>query len=80
MEALFERRRADLETEKLDVDFSRGARLLWRLMCAAKNFADTTEREHIQYSMADNKGTREGMVAGVKHLPKLPERDMDRGE
>ena len=57
-----------LETEKLDVDFSHGARLLFRLTGSARKYAETIELDNVQRSVGENKDTRGGMIAGVKHL------------
>ena len=57
-----------LETEKLDVDFSHGARLLSHLTGSARKNAETIELEQIRRSTGADKDTREGMTAGVKHL------------
>ena len=58
------------ETEKLDVDFSHGARLLSRLTGSARKYAETIELDPIRRSTGVDKDTREGMVAGVKYLLK----------
>ena len=57
-----------LETEKLDVDFSHGARLLSRLTGSARKYAETIELDQIRPSTGADKDTREGMIAGVKYL------------
>ena len=57
-----------LETEKLDVDFFHGARLLSRLTESARKYAGTIELDTIRRSTGENEDTREGMVAGVKDL------------
>ena len=63
-----------LETEKLVVDFSHGARLLLRLTGSARKYAEPIELDTIRRSTRTDKDTREGMVAGVKHLLKSLER------
>ena len=60
------------ETEKLDVDFSHGARLLSRLTRPARKVAETIELDQIRRST----DTREGTTAGVKYLLKSLERAM----
>ena len=65
-----------LETEKLDVDFSHGARLLSRLTGSAKKYAETIELDQIRRSTGADKDTRDGMTAGVKHLLRWLERAM----
>ena len=65
-----------LETEKLDVDFSHGARLLSRLTGLARKYAEIIELVHLRRSTGDNKDTREGMIEGVKHLLRSLERAM----
>ena len=65
-----------LETEKLDVDFSHGARLLSRLTGSARKYAETIELDQIRRSTGADKDTREGMIAGVKHRQKSLERAM----
>ena len=65
-----------LETDKLDVDFSHGARLLSGLISAARKYAETIELDHIRRSTGADKDTREGMTAGVKHLLRSLERAM----
>ena len=65
-----------LETEKLDVDFSHGTRLLSRLTGSDRKYAQTVELDTIRRSTSENKDTREGMVAGVKYLLKSLERAM----
>ena len=65
-----------LETEKLDVDFSHGARLLSRLTGSARKYAETIERDTIRRPTGENRDSREGMVAGVKYLLKSLERSM----
>ena len=65
-----------LETEKLDVDFSHGARLLSRLTGSAKKYAETIELDQIRRATGADKDTREGMTAGVKHLLRWLERAM----
>ena len=57
-----------VETEKLDVDFSHGARLLSRLTGSAKKYAETIDLDQIRRSTGADKDTREGMTASVKHL------------
>ena len=52
-----------LETDKLDVDVSHGARLLSRLTGSAKELAETFELGHIRRSTGDDKDTRETMIA-----------------
>ena len=69
-----------LETEKLDVDFSHGARLLSRLTGSARKFAETIGLDQIGRSTGVDKDTREGMIAGVKHLLKSLERAMGMEE
>ena len=64
-----------LETEKLDVDFSHGARLLSRLTDSARKYAGTIELDTIRRSTGENEDTREGMVAGVKYLLKSLDRE-----
>ena len=54
-----------LETEKLDVDFSHGARLLSRLTGSARTYAETIELDTIRRSRGADKDTREGMVTDV---------------
>ena len=51
-----------LETEKLDVDFSHGVRLLSHLTSSAWKCAETIDLEHIRRSTGDNKDTRELVV------------------
>ena len=68
----------DLEAEKLAVDLSHAARLLSRLTCSARKYAATTELEQIRRSTGADKDTREGMIAGVKHLLRSLERAMGR--
>ena len=58
-----------LETEKLDVDFSHGDRLLSRATGSARKHAETI-------STGADKDTREGMTAGMKHLLRSVERAM----
>ena len=65
-----------LETEKLDVDFSHGARLLSRLTGSAKKYAGSIELDQIRRSTGADKDSREGMTAGVKHLLRSRERAM----
>ena len=62
------------ETEKLDVDFSHGARLLSRLTGSAWKFAETIELDQLRRSTDEDKDTHEGMTAGVKYLLRSPER------
>ena len=57
-----------LKTEKVDVDFSHGARLLSRLTCSAMKNAETIELDQIRRSTGVEKDTREGMTAVVKYL------------
>ena len=64
-----------LETEKLDVDFSHGARLLSRLTGSERTYAETIELNQIRRSMGEDTDTREGMIAGVKLLLKSLERE-----
>ena len=45
-----------------------------RLTGSARKYAGTTELDTIRRSARENKDTREGMVAGAKHLPKSLER------
>ena len=52
-----------LETEKLDVDFSHGARLLSRLTGSARKYAETIELDQIRRSTGTDRDTREGMTA-----------------
>ena len=52
-----------LETEKLDVDFSHGARLLSRLTGSARKYAETIEPNQIRRSTGTDRDTREGMTA-----------------
>ena len=66
----------DLETEKLDVDFSNGARLLSRLTGSAPKYAETIELEQIRRSTGADTHTREGMIAGVKYMLRSRERAM----
>ena len=54
------------ETEKLDEDFSHGARLLSRLTNSSRKHDKTIEREQIRRSTGADKDSREGMIAGVK--------------
>ena len=56
-----------LETEKLDVDFSHGARLLSHLTSSARKYAETIELDQIRRSTGTDKDTREGMTAGAKY-------------
>ena len=65
-----------LETEKLDVDFSHGTRLLSRLTSSARRYAETIELDTIRRSTGAAKDTREGMVAAGKYLLKSLERAM----
>ena len=65
-----------LETEKLDVDFSHGARLLSRFTGSARKYAETIELDQIRRSTGADKDTREGMIAGVKYLLGSLERAM----
>ena len=51
-----------LQTEKLDVDFSHGVRLLSHLTGSAWKCAETIELEHIRRSTGENKDTRELVV------------------
>ena len=51
-----------LETEKLDVDFSHGARLLSRLTGSARKYAETIKLDTIRRSTGENKDTRGRMV------------------
>ena len=69
-----------LETEKLDVDFSRGARLLSRLTGSARKHAETIELDQIRRSTGTDRDTREGMTAGVKHVVRSLERAMGMEE
>ena len=69
-----------LETEKLDVYFSHGARLLSRLTSSAWKFAETIELDQIRRSTGADKDTREGMTAGVKHLLRSLDRAMGKEE
>ena len=58
-----------LETEKLDVDFSHGARLLSRLTASARKLTETPSiLTKIRRSTGTDKDTREGMTAGAKYL------------
>ena len=52
-----------LETEKLDVDFSHGARRLFRLTSSARKYAETIELDQIRRSTDTDRDTREGMNA-----------------
>ena len=63
-----------LETEKLDVDFSHGARLLSRLTGSARKYTETIETDTIRRSTGADKDTREGIVTGVKYLLKSLQR------
>ena len=65
-----------LESEKLDVDFSHGARLLSHLTRSTRKYAETIELDTIRRSTGADKDTREGMVTGVKYLLKPLERSM----
>ena len=65
-----------LETEKLDVDFSHGARLLSRLTGSARKYAETIELDTIRRSPGADKDTRDVTVAGVKYLVESLERAM----
>ena len=65
-----------LETEKLDVVFSHGARLPSRLTGSARQYSETIELDTIRRSTVADKDTREGMVTGVKYLLKSLERAM----
>ena len=49
-----------LETEKLDVDFSDGARLTTRLTGSAGKYDEAIELEHFRRATGENKETREG--------------------
>ena len=69
-----------LETEKLDVDCSHGARLLSRLTGSARKHAETIELDQIRRSTGADEDTREGMTAGVKHLLRSLERAMGMEE
>ena len=68
-----------LETEKLDVDFSHGARLLSHLTGSVKKYAETIELDQIRRSTGAAKDTRDGITAGVKHLLRSLERAMGSG-
>ena len=68
-----------LETEKLDVDFSHGARLSSRLTGSARECAETIELDTIRRSTGADKDTREGMVTGVTYLLKSLERAIGCG-
>ena len=61
-----------LETEKIDVDFSHGARLLSRLTGSARKYAEILDQ--IRRSTGADKDTREGMTAGVKQVLRSLER------
>ena len=61
-----------LETGKLHVDFSHGARLLSSLTVSA----ETIELDQTRRSTGAFKDTRDGMTAGVKHLLRSLERAM----
>ena len=65
-----------IETEKLDVDFSHGARVLSRLTGSARKYAETIELDAIRRSTGADKDTREVIVTGVKYLLKSLERAM----
>ena len=65
-----------LETEKLVVAFSHGARLLLRLTGSARKYAEPIELDTIRRSTRTDKDTREEMIASVKHLLKSLERAM----
>ena len=73
---IFEISNLNLETEKLGVDFSHGARLLSRLTGSARKYAETTELDRCRRSTGADEDTREGMVTGVKYLLKILERAM----
>ena len=64
------------KTEKLDVDFSYGARLLSRLTGSTRKYAETIELDQIRRSTDEDKDTHEGMTTGVKHLLRSPKRAM----
>ena len=66
-----------LETAKLDVDISHGARLQSRLTGSAKKFAETIDPEQFRRSMGADKDTREGTTASVKHLLRSLEQAME---
>ena len=68
------------ETEKLDVDFSHGARRLFRLTGLARKCAETIELDQIRRSTGTDRDTREGMTAGVKHVVRSLERAMGMEE
>ena len=69
-----------LGTEKFDVDFSRGARLLARPTCSARKYAETTELNDIRCSLGQDKDTRDGMVSGLRDLLLSLERAMGMDE
>ena len=53
-----------LKTEKLDVDFSHGARLPSRLTGSARKYAETIELDQIRRLTGTDRDTREGMTPG----------------
>ena len=57
-----------LETEKLDVDFSHGARSLSRWTGSAWKYAETIELDQIRRSAGTDKDTCERMTEGAKYL------------
>ena len=57
-----------LETEKLDVDNSHGARLVKRLTGAARRYTDNIPLDSLRRKEEGDKPTRDGMVQGVKAL------------
>ena len=66
----------NLETEKLDVEFSHGARLPSRLTGSARKYAETIELDQIRRSTGTDRDTREGVTACVKHVLRSLERAM----
>ena len=65
-----------LDSEKLDVDFSHGARRLFRLTGSLRKFAETIELDQIRRSTGTDRDTREGKAAGVKHVLRSLDRAM----
>ena len=58
--------------EKLDVDVSRGARLLSQLIVSAKKFGKPIELQDTRRSTGHDKDAREGLMAGVKRSAYFP--------
>ena len=58
--------------EKLDVDVSRGARLLSQLIVSAKKFGKPIELQDTRRFTGHDKDAREGLMAGVKRSAYFP--------